>query len=140
MDRHAENVAAARDHLPLNAVEQARLNGAWLPWPAQYDRADNPGESEVSALVFGRDAEGYGACLWPPAVVDWWGPRSLNDLHGLCPLPPERCEWEGCELPQDYEAGHHVYCTFHGEVRLHEAAREWNDDAADLNSAAQKEK
>lgn len=65
-------------------------------------------------------------CPWPPPAYDWFGPRfDLTDLHGLCPLPPEACEWEGCELPQDYEPGHHVYCTFHGEVWLHEAARDY---------------
>ena len=67
-------------------------------------------------------------CPWPPFAYSWsgpWWPSQGNLVGGLCPVPPERCEWDGCELPQDYEPGHHVYCTFHGEVWLHEAARDY---------------
>jgi hypothetical protein len=48
--RHDANAEAARawwssaprrrllgDHLPLNGIQQARLNGAVLPWPDVYD-------------------------------------------------------------------------------------------------------
>ena len=99
----------------------------------------------MTALVFGvdREPEGYQRpeifrgvrmwCPWPPPAYAWSGPCFDRDdvlAYHLCPLPPQMCEWEGCDLPQDYEAGHHVYCTFHGEVWMHEAARDYDRDWA----------